>query len=814
LKKVSAMTLALLLMGMLVLVFHIQPAKADPATIYVDTNNKDGPWYGTEEYPYQNITSGLAHASDGDTIFVKQGNYTENIVVDKRVSLVGEILTNTTIYGMESKDDTVKITASGCVLENFTITNGGQPIYGGVRLNSSNSIVRYNNICNNRDDGIFIHGFNNTVANNTISNNKGSNIVLGSGSSGNIIANNTISDSTGGDGIYSCGSDNIIKNNIIKNNWWTSKAWGIFFISSSFNNTVTNNVIEGNSAGGIYLSSNGNKIITNKISLNDAMLINGELYGGHGIYFASSNNNTVTSNVISENEGNGARLEGSSGNIIADNTISLHTEKTGYGGVGIEVINSNGNFVHHNRFVNNTQQANSTNSVNVWDDGYPSGGNYWSDYNGSDFYSGPYQNVTGSDLIGDTLYNIDANNTDCYPLITEVIDAAVANVTTNTPVVVKGGTVVIKVTVKNEGTSSVNFTVATYYNGTFIDEEGIVDLGVGANETLTFFWGTGNVDFGYYVISANTSIVPGEFDKDDNTFIDGTVLVRRAGSGCPYVSAWNGSAFVLDNNLLLMSQDGADVTDCYMLQQSLAQRQDETYLLMLSEFESEHSYFDQVQLLAVDHYANVSVAVSPKGEVLTYTSPQPPVSAIDNNNRNVNSLLSSIDGSYYEGFNGSYITLNFGELDVSDGAKLVLRADASKYSIHIQVRDGNGRWNTVATVVPRVYWSTEIVDLSDYLPDAKGSLKVRLYFTANHKVDFVGLDTSPQVIINTQQGQLISAVHSVNGDVTDLLLYSDAVYAELVPRQNIQLAFTLPQQISEARTYIILAEGRYYTIQP
>lgn len=263
-----------------------------------------------------------------------------------------------------------------------------------------------------------------------------------------------------------------------------------------------------------------------------------------------------------------------------------------------------------------------------------------------------------------------------------------------------------------------------------------------------------------------------------------------------------------------MSQDGDDVTDYYVLQQSLAQGQDGTYLLMLSEFESEHSHFDNAQLLAVDHPANVSVAVSPYGEILTYTNPYPPVSAIDNNNKNVKSLLGSVDGSYYEGFNRSYVILNFGELDVSGGAKLVLRADADKYSIHIQVRDGNGEWNTVATVVPRVHWSTEIVDLSDYLPDAEGSLKVRLYFTANHKVDFVGLDTSPQAIINTQQGQLISAVHSVNGDVTDSLLYNDVVYAELVPGQNIQLVFALPQQISEARTYIILVEGHYYTIEP
>jgi hypothetical protein len=43
-------------------------------------------------------------------------------------------------------------------------------------------------------------------------------------------------------------------------------------------------------------------------------------------------------------------------------------------------------------------------TMNTWEGGYPSGGNYWSDYEGVDAYNGPYQNETGSDGIGDTAY--------------------------------------------------------------------------------------------------------------------------------------------------------------------------------------------------------------------------------------------------------------------------------------------------------------------------------------------------------------------------------------------------------------------------
>ena len=52
-----------------------------------------------------------------------------------------------------------------------------------------------------------------------------------------------------------------------------------------------------------------------------------------------------------------------------------------------------------------------------WNSGYPIGGNYWSHLNVTDIYSGPYQNESGSDGIGDTPYVIDGSNQDNYPLM-------------------------------------------------------------------------------------------------------------------------------------------------------------------------------------------------------------------------------------------------------------------------------------------------------------------------------------------------------------------------------------------------------------
>lgn len=79
-------------------------------------------------------------------------------------------------------------------------------------------------------------------------------------------------------------------------------------------------------------------------------------------------------------------------------------------------------------------------SINFWDDGYPSGGNYWSNYAGIDLCSGQFQNETGSDGIGDSKFRIDMGSGtspelmqfDNYPLMGMFYDFEVIGIDNKT----------------------------------------------------------------------------------------------------------------------------------------------------------------------------------------------------------------------------------------------------------------------------------------------------------------------------------------------------------------------------------------------
>ena len=126
---------------------------------------------------------------------------------------------------------------------------------------------------------------------------------------------------------------------------------------------------------------------------------------------------TVAHNTFESNEGPGLCLDSSFDANITDNLFANNTAE------GLQVYDSARIRTFRNAFADNyiyggSQAYDSSPNPNTWDDGYPHGGNFWSDYRGADQCSGPGQDVcNGPDGIGDTPYAIQVRGTDRYPLM-------------------------------------------------------------------------------------------------------------------------------------------------------------------------------------------------------------------------------------------------------------------------------------------------------------------------------------------------------------------------------------------------------------
>ncbi len=345
----------------------------------------------------------------------------------------------------------------GNMIEFTVITPGPRLYWGGIQFNTTgNGEVRY---CNtswapplivrststlNISNNVFWYGigardwFEMVTPGHSIDNNTFIETDLHLNSSNNTAIDNTFWGgylAIGGDynllqtnnmQIYGILVEDAHHNSIIDNRIFNVGSIGISVLDSDYNE-VANNVLMNVTFHGIGIDFATGNAVGNRVYDNIVIGCNDGIY-----YYAW--NGAIENNTIADCTRYGLQLWGGS-NLILGNNIS----KTG---IGIGVFSSSNNRIlvndiahnsiygiwqletgkdneiFHNSLIENAIQARDNNSTGrLWDGGYPIGGNYWSDYTGTDDYSGPNQDIPGSDGIGDTPYIINGTTRDRYPLM-------------------------------------------------------------------------------------------------------------------------------------------------------------------------------------------------------------------------------------------------------------------------------------------------------------------------------------------------------------------------------------------------------------
>ena len=209
---------------------------------------------------YKTIQDAVIAASDGDTIYVKPGNYSEEVILNKSLSLmplIGEI-GPIIIYG-QGKETGMTVSSDGCVLEGLTFQG-----YSGaaVHLLSRGNRIE-NNVFEDASPAILASGSKgNSINGNLIMNCQGG-VALRDASENNSIDGNEINSCNISVFLGEADGNCIIENNI------SDAYWGIWLDNSS-QVQIEGNEIQSRSHGILLLNGSSLNVSDNLVMIDDA----------------------------------------------------------------------------------------------------------------------------------------------------------------------------------------------------------------------------------------------------------------------------------------------------------------------------------------------------------------------------------------------------------------------------------------------------------------------------------------------------------------------------------------------------------------
>ena len=241
--------------------FELKDVSASPnrgTTLYVG---------GSGSNNYTKIQDAIDNASEGDTVYVKERTYYENLIINKTINLIGENQQTTIIDG-NNLGNGLEIHEPNVTVSGFRIKNCNKDDYSGIKIFSSknqifnctildnyngitiwyeyDNITIYNcNITSNYISGIFICNSDNCIISScNIYSNTNYGIIICEYSSNNKFIGCNISYNWRGIYFYSSANNNIIYNNYFNNTynaydygyniWNISKTSGLNFVGNSY----------------------------------------------------------------------------------------------------------------------------------------------------------------------------------------------------------------------------------------------------------------------------------------------------------------------------------------------------------------------------------------------------------------------------------------------------------------------------------------------------------------------------------------------------------------------------------------------------